>query len=440
MRSTLRIFHVAFIFTLLLTLTYSRPLSVQADDDTAALARLSKARDAVILKLEAGSSTLAKVNGEQRALALRVDVLQNTLSSLADLAQTLQDESARLAQAVNQTQAEVDLIDARIAQSELQLAANEERLRLANTALAVAHAQLAADSRLTYRLGVGDVGIQALFSAEDIGQLLARVRASLYISARDGQILEEVSTLQQLQRNQLALSEQTKLRLVSLRADALRSRSKLEDQQQAQRSRINSLAHSASLTLSNKAAADAAYADRDTTKSQLNVLTKQLRESQAALDLQMQQVQERIALKAATDARFKQSGVPKGFDWPLYGPVTSWYGWRTDPWPSFHNGIDLAASRCAPVRAAANGIVLVVGKPYGDGTEVVIVGHTKNASTVYAHLTDRAPCPPAVREGQVVSRGDVVGYIGTTGPSTGPHLHFMLSLDGKFVDPSPYLP
>jgi murein DD-endopeptidase MepM/ murein hydrolase activator NlpD len=125
--------------------------------------------------------------------------------------------------------------------------------------------------------------------------------------------------------------------------------------------------------------------------------------------------------------------------WPVAGVITSGFGAR---WGGFHNGLDIAAPMYTPVKTGAAGRVVTVGKPYlayGDTATVVIIAHGSNFSTLYGHLDDRVR-PPIVREGQFVTAGQTVGYIGMTGWTTGPHVHFMTIVNGRAVSPVPYLP
>ena len=120
-------------------------------------------------------------------------------------------------------------------------------------------------------------------------------------------------------------------------------------------------------------------------------------------------------------------------------PITSPFGSR---WGGFHNGIDIARPMYTPISAASSGQVVTVGKPYlayGDTATVVIIAHGYNFSTLYGHLDDSVK-PPPVRVGQMVNAGQIIGYVGMTGWTTGPHLHFMTIVNGRAVDPMPYLP
>ena len=105
------------------------------------------------------------------------------------------------------------------------------------------------------------------------------------------------------------------------------------------------------------------------------------------------------------------------------------------PYKHFHTGIDIATTLGTPVTAAADGLVVVVGhSSVGYGTYVVI-GHGGGIATLYAHLMSAN-----VQVGQIVARGQVIGHEGSTGFSTGPHVHFELRVNDQVIDPMPYLP
>jgi murein DD-endopeptidase MepM/ murein hydrolase activator NlpD len=132
------------------------------------------------------------------------------------------------------------------------------------------------------------------------------------------------------------------------------------------------------------------------------------------------------------------AGIPTGA--PLHLPVdarvSSVFGPRTHPVTGtqrLHAGIDLAAPTGTPIGAAAGGTVSFAGVRGGYGN-LVIVDHGDGTETRYAHQHTIG-----VRAGQTVAAGDVLGTVGSTGQSTGPHLHFELRRDGTPVDPAPLL-
>ena len=125
--------------------------------------------------------------------------------------------------------------------------------------------------------------------------------------------------------------------------------------------------------------------------------------------------------------------------WPVDGPITSPFAPR---WGGFHDGLDIAAPLYTPIRAAAAGRVVTAGKPYlayGDTGEVVIIAHSSTFLTLYAHMDDTLR-PPTVRPGEMVSAGQVIGYVGVTGWTTGPHVHFMTIVSARPMDPLRFLP
>jgi murein DD-endopeptidase MepM/ murein hydrolase activator NlpD len=118
---------------------------------------------------------------------------------------------------------------------------------------------------------------------------------------------------------------------------------------------------------------------------------------------------------------------------PVDGSISAGYGWRVNPWPEFHKGLDLAADYGTPVRAAADGIVRSTGWDGGFGNKVDI-DHENGYHTWYAHLSRFAVAP-----GRHVRKGEIIAYVGATGEATGPHLHYQVMLGGQAIDPYPYL-
>ena len=125
-----------------------------------------------------------------------------------------------------------------------------------------------------------------------------------------------------------------------------------------------------------------------------------------------------------------------GFIWPSYTrTITSYYGPRTSPTAgasSYHRGIDIGASYGSGALAAADGVVSYTGW-FSGGGNTVIIDHGNGLSTLYMHLSGFA-----VSQGSSVSAGQTVGYVGSTGISTGPHLHFAVMVGGSYVNPLGY--
>jgi murein DD-endopeptidase MepM/ murein hydrolase activator NlpD len=119
-----------------------------------------------------------------------------------------------------------------------------------------------------------------------------------------------------------------------------------------------------------------------------------------------------------------------GFIWPINGSVTSEFGPR---WGSFHPGLDIADPEGTPIAASKAGVVVSAG-PNGGYGNFVVIDHGDATATAYAHQSRIA-----ASDGQQVSQGETIGYVGSTGFSTGNHLHFEIRVNGSAVNPRDYL-
>ena len=170
--------------------------------------------------------------------------------------------------------------------------------------------------------------------------------------------------------------------------------------------------------------------------------------SQAIAEMLRQRAADRAAQAAAAAAQASSGGGGGSSDsyqpvsgsgamiWPVNGVVTSPYGYRTHPifgTTIYHSGIDIGVDYGTPVHAADGGVVVEAGWISGYGY-AVIIDHGNGLSTLYGHNQELA-----VSEGQSVSQGQVIAYAGSTGNSTGPHVHFEVRANGDPVDPSAYL-
>jgi hypothetical protein len=122
--------------------------------------------------------------------------------------------------------------------------------------------------------------------------------------------------------------------------------------------------------------------------------------------------------------------------WPVRGWVSSGFGRRVSPFTGedmLHGGLDISAPMSTPVKAPAAGFVIAAGPEKSLGN-VVVLSHGYGFKTLYGHLSK-----VRVRRGQTVRRGDIIGEVGNTGLSTGPHLHYEIEIQGHAVDPIKYI-
>ncbi len=193
-----------------------------------------------------------------------------------------------------------------------------------------------------------------------------------------------------------------------------------------------------------QAALEQSRADADAMLTSLANDREKLRAAELQAEAEVAALSDQIAKKEQelTEAKKKEQPQPteKGFLFPVatsgFACVTDPYGYRTNPITGnyqLHNGIDLAANRGTPIYASKTGTVSTAASGYGWGNYVVI-NHGDGYSTLYAHQDYYI-----VSEGDTVTQGQVIGYVGSTGNSTGPHLHFTIYYNGSTVNPAGYI-
>jgi len=139
-------------------------------------------------------------------------------------------------------------------------------------------------------------------------------------------------------------------------------------------------------------------------------------------------------IEAAKDKSARWAAMPSV--WPVHGWVTSGFGPRVSPFTgqlAMHDGLDIGAAPNTSVQAPASGYVTSAGFDAKMGN-VILVDHGYGIETEYGHLAKIL-----VKQGQKVKRGDVIALVGSTGLSTGPHLHYMVKIKGQNVNPKNYI-
>lgn len=295
-------------------------------------------------------------------------------------------------------------------------------------------------------------------------------------------IAEKQAELDELQQRQEALTERYKLRMravqergdisfwsVLLSSDSftelLTGQAMLEEISRADLQMLSALAQAAGEILAAKEALALEKADLSATGERLEaaredltqaradaeaMLTslakdrEKLREAELQAEADVAALSDQIAQKEQELTAAKQKEQPQptesGFLFPVatsgFACVTDPYGYRTNPITGnyqLHNGIDLAANLGTPIYASKSGTVSTAASGYGWGNYVVI-NHGDGYSTLYAHQDYYV-----VSEGDTVTQGQVIGYVGSTGNSTGPHLHFTIYYNGATVNPAGYI-
>jgi murein DD-endopeptidase MepM/ murein hydrolase activator NlpD len=358
-------------------------------------------------------------------------------AAIADLqakANAAQTQAEQLGYEIQITEEQLQLVSFQLDETNALVSSLQSQVDAENQQLAQREDLYAKHLRTTYRQAQISP-LEMLLSSQSLSDFASRIQAMVIINRQDVQLASEIKMMRDEAAANVGLTQEKAAEMVGLQDQITQQRAALA----AQKTRYDQLIKEAQSQIDNAAAQrDAAAAERN---SQLGAAAQQNAQT-AALNRQLQDAEAQYEQLAALAAARSGLGVYTGGKlpiWPLRGVITSPFGAR---WGGFHNGLDIAAPMYSPIVAAAAGRVTTVGKPYlasGDTATVVIIAHGNNFSTLYGHLDDRVH-PPIVQVGQYVSAGQVIAYEGMTGWTTGPHLHFMTIVNGRAVDPLPYLP
>lgn len=357
-----------------------------------------------------------------------------------------------LAEARRRIEAVTDELDgARASVEEREAAVEETAARVRELEQAVNAAAAAVQQQRTTVGQVEDDVAAATAEVDRIQQVLAGRARGLYkrrmpyelaplLSGSDSitDVLDGMATMGVLNSRDRASVESldaTRARLREVRGRLEEELASLDRMEQQRRDLLEEMVTVLERRREDAAAARARAAALDAQREDLEAESQELEEliarQRAAAEARARAAQaQRAAEEAAPPAPAESSG--SGYVWPVCGPVTSEYGYR---WGRRHTGIDIDGSTGDAVYAAKAGGVIYTGRRGGYGN-LVLVEHPDGVVTAYAHLSSIS-----VGSGQTVARGQVVGAMGSTGNSTGSHLHFETRPGGgDAVNPRNYLP
>lgn len=251
-----------------------------------------------------------------------------------------------------------------------------------------------------------------LFNATDFADLLDRLIMVDEILEYDNAVMDNLlATREQIEEDKASL-EQARAEQQAAREKQVTARSELK---------------------SKESEVDKVIADINKQKKQVEASVKELEAQAKAMDAEIARKQKELAAQLA--AQGNKISSEKGYLWPLpgYTALSSLFAGRKDPFtgkPATHTGIDVPAPKGVKVLSAKSGVVLTSAFNKGGYGNYVVVDHGDGNTTLYAHLSSRS-----VKEGAVIKQGDVVGLVGSTGRSTGNHLHYEIRVNNVRIDP-----
>ena len=382
----------------------------------------------------AGRADPGNLSDEQHHLASHVAALQDQITEGKDRAgvlstdiQSADAEVTALEGEIAQAGAELARLEGDLATQRANLARLRERLAYQTHLFEVARgayaaAQMRLEERLVALYKSRDISaLEVLLHAESLGSLVDQLSYRNQIGEQDKQILLDVGRTKTRVR---AARKQT----ASLEAQVAEETAVLAAQVAEQRAATAALVAEQSRLAAARASKQSLLASVEQGLAADEEELEATQAESAALAAQIASVQDSAASEGSGGSG---SGAQSysGFIWPVSGTLTSGFGPRGG---GMHEGIDIAAPNGTPVRAAAAGRVIVAGWSGGYGN-LVVIDHGNGIATAYAHLS------AIYASGGSVSQGQSIGAVGSTGHSTGNHLHFEVRVNGSPVDPLGYL-
>lgn len=364
-------------------------------------------------------SVYAVTQSEIDDLKEQADDLDNQREQLQQQLKEIQSDKSKaleqkelLEQQINAAQAEINNIQSQIDKYSELISLKEEELAQAEAEEAELYDQFC--KRVRYMEEEGEISYWSiLFGSDDFSDLLDNFIMVEEFIQYDNDLMNGILALQDQIAADKADLETSKADQETAKARQVEVRSELQSQQ------------------------DQVDALIDEISGQEDLLEQQeakLRSAANAMDEEIKRLEKEMADQISNVVS------ESGFQWPLpssWNTLSSLFGSRTHPItgrPNNHTGIDIPASRNTEIYAAKSGVVVTstYNSSYGN---YVVVSHSDGTSTLYAHMNRRN-----ATVGQTVSQGQVIGYVGTTGSSTGNHLHFEIRVNGSRVDPVNYFP
>ncbi|MBR1697336.1 MAG: peptidoglycan DD-metalloendopeptidase family protein [Anaerovibrio sp.] len=362
----------------------------------AALMSLSVAGTALADDLEEQLQDLQEKAAQQQEIT---NEAQARVENLSEKLRVLQEEVDAATSEYNDVKGRLDKVQSDIYDNTELLNKTEKELKEKNKKLAKRVRDIYINGQISY--------VDVLFGAKDFSDFLTRMDILKRIIKHDYDLIMKVKADREIVMNTKAKLEKDKADVELLVADAEIKQKNMLDKKQAQQVLL-----------------DKAEYDRD-------VSQQAYEEIMAA----SQEITRMIQRSQMVGGSYVASGSG-AMIWPLNGPITSEFGWRTHPifgTQRYHSGLDIGGDYGLPIVAAASGTVIHAGWISGYGY-TVIIDHGGGITTLYGHNESLL-----VGEGESVSQGQTIAMCGSTGNSTGPHCHFEVRENGEPVSPYSYL-
>ena len=390
-------------------------------------------------------SNLSEAQQEKKTLENDLQKAKELIDSLKGSKEDIQSEVEKLDKQLNEISGKVKELESRLSKKRQEIADTESALNKAKEQEKKQYRNMKKRIQFMYENGQTSY-VEMLLSADSFTDFLNAVEYITQISQYDRKMLKEYQNMQVTIADMQKTLETDYASLQSLQAKVQEEKQAVAALESAKKGELNDVADDLTDAQTVAKAYEAEIQAQNEVIAQIQAAQKRAAEQQAA----QQQAQAAEENQGATDAAGEnqntaQNTTPSGngqstgsMMWPCPSSkrVTSDYGPRTSPTngaSSNHKGIDIGAAYGADIVAADGGTVLVATYS-SSGGNYVIIDHGGGLCTVYMHASSLT-----VSAGQTVSKGQVIAKVGSTGISTGNHLHFGVTLNGVYVSPWGYV-
>jgi len=395
----------------------------------------SRARAVTQAEIDKLQAERDEIRRQKKDIQEQINALQSEMASVIDKKSALDEQNELNRQDIELINAQIELYDQMI-EAKAQEVAEAVRAEEEQYAHYCARVRAMEETNTwTY--------MSFLFDAKSLTDFLGRLNDVTDIVRNDKHIKDEYIAAREAVEKVKAEYEAIQAEQEEHRAELLSEKAKLEQQIAAATKMIAELEEDIE-------AYKEAYEANEALESEV-----QEKIDKKVAELQAQKAAEEAARRAWEESQRKLKeqqakaasggggggGVSGGYySWPVPSCtyITSKFGYRVHPifgTTKYHSGVDIAAGYGATIQAAAGGTVSIAEKSDSYGYYCVIY-HSNGTTTLYAHMNEM----PCVSVGSTVSAGQVIGYVGSTGWSTGPHCHFEIRVNGSCVDPLSYFP
>jgi murein DD-endopeptidase MepM/ murein hydrolase activator NlpD len=345
----------------------------------------------------------------------REGVLTSDISSASSKISALAGDIGTLTAKLTALESDLAAHRARLSRLENRYREQTEHLRRLREQHAIAQQRL--ETRLVELYETDQASeLEILLQVQSLSDLLDQIDYFNAVGAQDKQIADTIKRL----KNEMRIA---RMNTAATKAEVSKTTAILAKKTEEQRAARDAL-------VAQQSALAAARADKQSLLANVRQGRKNAEEDLAAMQAASAAIAAQIHSHGSSSGS-SGSGTPSasGLIWPVSGPITSGFGWR---WGRMHEGIDIGAACGTPIHAAASGTVIYSGWMSGYGN-FVIIDHGNGLATAYGHQS------AIYVSGGTVSQGQVIGAVGSTGHSTGCHLHFEVRINGTPVNPLNYL-